>query len=137
MRPILVQRARARKAAKRGGAPKRVTLDEGLVSGEGPAIDILALDEGLTRPRRSRPEQARIVELRYFGGMTVEETAEAVGTSPATVKRQWADGAGVAKARDRLRVRRRARTASREARAVGAAEDALQRRDRSASRDAA
>ena len=90
MRQILVQRARARKAAKRGGAPQRVTLDERLMSAEGPTVDILALDEALTRLAALDEEQAHIVELRYFGGLTVEETAEAVGTSPATVKRQWA-----------------------------------------------
>jgi RNA polymerase sigma factor (TIGR02999 family) len=89
MRQILVQRARARKAAKRGGAPKRVTLDEGLLLGDAPSIDVLVLDEALTRLAALDPELAHIVELRYFGGLTVEETAEAVGSSPATVKRQW------------------------------------------------
>jgi RNA polymerase sigma factor (TIGR02999 family) len=90
MRQILVQRARARKAAKRGGAPQRVTLDEHLMSAAPPDIDVLALDEALTRLTALDPEQARIVELRYFGGLTVEETADIVGVSPATVKRQWA-----------------------------------------------
>lgn len=90
MRQILVQRARARKAAKRGGAPERVTLDEGLILREAPSIDVLALDEALNRLALLDSELARIVELRYFGGLTVEETAEAVGSSPATVKRQWA-----------------------------------------------
>ena len=90
MRQILVQRARARKAAKRGGAPERVTLDEHLMSATPPDIDVLVLDEALTRLAVFDPEQARIVELRYFGGLTVEETAEIVGVSPATVKRQWA-----------------------------------------------
>jgi RNA polymerase sigma factor (TIGR02999 family) len=101
MRQILIQRARARRAAKRGGAPLRITLDDGnLAAGaaEGfgrpaPApgdIDILALDEALTRLSAIDAELGRIVELRYFGGLTVEETAEAIGTSPATVKRHWA-----------------------------------------------
>ena len=90
MRQILVQRSRARRAAKRGGAPERVTLDERLVASEAQSIDVLALDEALTRLATFDAEQARIVELRYFGGLTVEETAEAVGVSPATVKRQWA-----------------------------------------------
>ena len=90
MRQILVQRARARKAAKRGGAPDRVTLDERLISTEPPGVDVLALDEALTRLATCDPEQARIVELRSFGGLTIEETAEVVGTSPATVTRQWA-----------------------------------------------
>ena len=90
MRQILVQRARARRAAKRGGAPERVTLDEALMADEGQSIDVLALDEALTRLAGLDPEQARIVELRYFGGLTIEETAEAAGVSPATVKREWA-----------------------------------------------
>ena len=67
---------------------------------------MLALDEALTRLAALDAEQARIVELRYFGGLTVEETAEAIGISPATVKRQWAMARGVAEARDRLRGRR-------------------------------
>jgi len=100
MRQILVQRARARNAAKRGGAPKRVTLDDANLADKHQAgveagfsrldIDIEALDEALNRLAHLDPEQARIVELRYFGGLTVEETADAVGVSPATVKRQWA-----------------------------------------------
>jgi RNA polymerase sigma-70 factor, ECF subfamily len=90
MRQILVQRARARKAAKRGGAPRRVTLDEGLLSSKGPDTDLLALDEALTRLALLDADQARIVELRYFGGLTIEETADAAGISPATVKREWA-----------------------------------------------
>src|SRR5687767_123893 len=90
MRQILVQRARARRAAKRGGAPHQVTLVDEMASGQGPSIDIEALDQALTRLAEFDPEQARIVELRYFGGLTIEETADAVGTSPATVKRQWA-----------------------------------------------
>ncbi len=91
MRQILVQRARARAAAKRGGAPQRVTLDDASAAISTPeSIDVLALDEALARLAALDPEQARIVELRYFGGLTVEETAEVEGISPATVKRQWA-----------------------------------------------
>jgi RNA polymerase sigma-70 factor, ECF subfamily len=100
MRQILVQRARARRAAKRGGAPQRVTLDDANIAGSPAAapgaspppgdIDIIALDDALTRLAELDPDQARIVELRYFGGLTVEETADVVGVSPATVKRQWA-----------------------------------------------
>ena len=102
MRQILVQRARARRAAKRGGAPQRITLDDGnLDPGRIPAgfggadqspsdIDVLALDEALTRLAAFDAELARLVELRYFGGLTVEETAEVLGSSPATVKRHWA-----------------------------------------------
>ena len=102
MRQILIQRARARRAAKRGGAPQRVELDDvnvvqveagfpgGAVPPRADDIDILALDEALRRLAASDANLAKIVELRYFGGLTVEETAEAVGVSPATVKRQWA-----------------------------------------------
>ena len=102
MRQILVQRARARRAIKRGGAPERVTLDDNLSPSEGAGlndarafgaardIDLLALDEALTRRAALDPDLAQIVELRYFGGLTVEEAADAVGVSPATIKRQWA-----------------------------------------------
>jgi RNA polymerase sigma factor (TIGR02999 family) len=90
MRQILVQRARARKAAKRGGAPARVTLDEGLLAAEATSVDVLALDEALSRLAEIDPTQAKVVELRYFGGLTIEETAEALRSSPATIKREWA-----------------------------------------------
>jgi RNA polymerase sigma-70 factor (ECF subfamily) len=89
MRQILIERARARGAAKRGGARQRITLDEGLVAGTDRSIDLIALDEALQRLAEIDPEQARLVELRFFGGLTVEETAEAMGISPATVKRHW------------------------------------------------
>ena len=96
MRQILVQRARARNAAKRGGGGQRVTLDERVLppaadrGGSGrEAVDLVALDDALNRLAALDPDHARVVELRYFGGLTVEETAEAMGISPATVKRQW------------------------------------------------
>lgn len=89
MRQILVQRARARRALKRGAQPARVTLDERMLAEDGQSVDVLALDEALTRLAELDPEQARIVELRYFGGLTVEETADVVGVSPATIKREW------------------------------------------------
>jgi RNA polymerase sigma factor (TIGR02999 family) len=92
MRRLLVERARARGAAKRGGAQVQVTLDETLLAAEGvtSAIDLIALDRALDELAALDPDQARIVELRYFGGLSVEETAEAMNTSPATVKRHWA-----------------------------------------------
>jgi RNA polymerase sigma factor (TIGR02999 family) len=101
MRQILIQRARARNAIKRGAGPQRVTLDDVNVSDDVGAafrrpavapddIDVLALDEALSRLASLDPELARVVELRYFGGLTVEDVAEVMGTSPATVKRQWA-----------------------------------------------
>lgn len=94
MRQILVQRARARNAAKRRPGGERVPFDENVLSvphpnGRANDIDLEALDDALSRLAEFDPEQARIVELRYFGGLTIEETAEAVGVSPATIKRQW------------------------------------------------
>jgi RNA polymerase sigma-70 factor (ECF subfamily) len=92
MRRLLVERARRRGAAKRGSTPIHVTLDESLLAGHHPGhdVDVLALDRALSRLQALSPEQARIVELRYFGGLSVEETAEALGSSPATIKRHWA-----------------------------------------------
>ena len=93
MRQILVQRARARHAEKRGGDAERITLDESLLAGHAePAtggVDVMALDAALERLAAFDAQQAKIVELRYFGGMTVEETADALDISPATVKRHW------------------------------------------------
>ena len=93
MRQILVQRARARHAEKRGGEAERITLDESLLAGHaGPdsgGVDVMALDAALERLAAFDAQQAKIVELRYFGGMTVEETADALDISPATVKRHW------------------------------------------------
>lgn len=89
MRQILVERARARHAVKRGGSRVRVTLTDPLDAGAPPSIDLLALDEALDRLSAVDARQAKIVELRFFGGLTVEETAEALDVSPATVKRGW------------------------------------------------
>ncbi len=89
MRRVLVERARARGAAKRGGNPVRVTLDDALAAQPGASVDLLALDGALSALAALDARQARIVELRFFGGLTVEETAEAAGVSPATVKRDW------------------------------------------------
>jgi RNA polymerase sigma factor (TIGR02999 family) len=88
MRRILVERARARGAAKRGGSRVRVSMNEEIVAG-GSSIDLLALDEALSKLAGFDPQLAHIVELRFFGGLSIEETAEAVSTSPATVKRSW------------------------------------------------
>jgi RNA polymerase sigma factor (TIGR02999 family) len=89
MRQILIERARARNAQKRWGEKARITLDESLIRGGEQSVNLLALDEALERLAALDPEQARIVELRFFGGLTVEETAEALSVSPATVKRHW------------------------------------------------
>ena len=89
MRRILVDAARARGSQKRGGLVAKVNIDDTAVLSPAPDRSILALDEALTAFSRLAPRQARVVELRYFGGLTIEETADAVGVSPATVKRQW------------------------------------------------
>lgn len=89
MRQILIERARARGAIKRGGGGPRITLDEALVAGGERSIDLLALDQALERLAAMDAGQARLVELRFFGGLTVEETADALDMSPATVKRHW------------------------------------------------
>jgi RNA polymerase sigma factor (TIGR02999 family) len=90
MRQILVEHARSRDAEKRGGERQRVTLDERVAAGGPVDVDLLALEEALERLAAQDAAQARIVELRYFGGLTNEETAAALGVSPATVKRGWA-----------------------------------------------
>ncbi len=92
MRQVLVDKARRRAAAKRGGAAQqRITLDDALLPAPSPGegVDLVALDTALTELATLDALQARIVELRYFGGMTIEETAQAVELSPATVKRHW------------------------------------------------
>jgi len=96
MRRILVDHARARHAAKRGGDAKRVTLGDADAADEssGRGLDILALHDALERLAALDPQQSRVVELRYFGGLNIEETAEAMGISPATVKREWAVARG-------------------------------------------
>jgi len=93
MRRILVDNARRDQRAKHGGGAPAVSVDE-MQAVPQPisidAVDALALDTALRKLEAFDPEQARIVELRFFGGLTVEETAEVLGTSPSTVKREWA-----------------------------------------------
>jgi RNA polymerase sigma factor (TIGR02999 family) len=91
MRQVLVDHARARFTTKRGGGRTELRVDDSFAAAaEGPApLDILALDEALTRLSRVDAERARLVELRYFGGLSVEETAALLGVSTATVKRDW------------------------------------------------
>jgi len=90
MRRILVDHARARRADKRGGDVEHVTLAGDEVAGDGPNnVDVLALHESLERLAKFDPQQERIVELRYFGGLTIEEAAAVVGISEATVVREW------------------------------------------------
>jgi len=90
MRRIMIDHARTRQRIKRGGVQHAVTLDEAMIAGEATSIDVLALDEALTRLAAIDARQAKIVELRYFGQLSVEETAEVTGLSPATIKREWA-----------------------------------------------
>ena len=90
MRQILVERARARRAQKRWGGLNRVSLTDSIAMAADQAGLLPALDDALTRLEQIDPEQARIVELRYFAGLSIEETADALGMSPATLKRRWA-----------------------------------------------
>ena len=90
MRQILVERARARGAQKRWAALDRVTLTDALAVAAPDEAMLPALDEALTRLEAIDAEQARLVELRYFAGLSIEEAAEALSISPATVKRRWA-----------------------------------------------
>ena len=89
MRRILVGYARSRRAFKRGGDFCRVSLDEAAISSQEKDADLLTLDEALNSLATIDAQQSRVVELRVFGGLTVEETAEALGISPRTVKREW------------------------------------------------
>ncbi len=90
IRRILVDHARAHKAEKRGGGAGVLSLDEAIGVPEKRDIEILSLNDALTRLSELDPQQGRIVELRFFTGLSIEETAEVVGVSPATVKREWA-----------------------------------------------
>lgn len=89
MRRILIDYALARRAQKRGGGVVAEPLDDAIAMAESRGDELLALDEALARLARVNERYARVVECRFFGGMSVEETAEALGTSPATVKRDW------------------------------------------------
>lgn len=90
IRRILVERARARGAEKRGGGRERVALDEGAIVGDADQDGLLDLDDALKALAAEDPRKARLVELRYFAGLSLEETAEALGISAATTDRDWA-----------------------------------------------
>jgi RNA polymerase sigma factor (TIGR02999 family) len=90
MRQILIERARAHGAQKRWAGLNRVSLRESIAAGAGEDAWLPAIDEALTRLEAVDAEQAKIVELRYFAGLSIEDTADAIGLSPATVKRRWA-----------------------------------------------
>jgi RNA polymerase sigma-70 factor, ECF subfamily len=89
MRRVLVDHARRGNAAKRGGPLPRLSLEEVIVYSQEQAGDLLVLDDLMERLSQMDAQQGRVIELRVFGGLTVEETAEALGISPATVKRDW------------------------------------------------
>jgi RNA polymerase sigma factor (TIGR02999 family) len=89
MRHILVDHARKRIAAKRGAGAPVLVLDPGLAPAQKPGIDLVALDDALSKLTALDSQQGRLIELRFFGGLSIEETAVVLGVSPATVKREW------------------------------------------------
>jgi RNA polymerase sigma factor (TIGR02999 family) len=89
MRHILVDHARSRNAAKRGAGVPRLALDEEMALSRGRDLDLLALDDALNRLAELDPQQSKLIELRFFGGLSIEETAVVLNISPATVKREW------------------------------------------------
>lgn len=89
MRQILVDHARNHGAAKRGGDSIKLTLNEALVHSKVKDVDILALDDALNNLAQINAQQSQIVELRFFSGLSIEDTSEVLGVSPATVKRGW------------------------------------------------
>jgi RNA polymerase sigma factor (TIGR02999 family) len=90
MRQILVDHARARGAAKRGAGAPRLTFDPAIALPQKQELDVVELDDALNKLAQLDPQQSRVVELRFFGGLSIEETALVIGASPATVKRDWA-----------------------------------------------
>jgi RNA polymerase sigma factor (TIGR02999 family) len=89
MRRILVEHARSHHAVKRGSAESKLALDEAISFSKEPEVDLLALDDALTGLAAMDSQKSRIVELRFFGGLTVEQTAEVLGVAPITVHRAW------------------------------------------------
>ena len=92
MRNVLVDHARARQADKRGGGAVQVELEDGMALAQGSLVDVLAVDEALSRLAQLDQRQARMIEMHIFGGMTFEEIAEQMAVSSRTVKREWAMG---------------------------------------------
>jgi RNA polymerase sigma factor (TIGR02999 family) len=89
MRRILVDHARGRQSAKRGGRAQRISFDDAMVISNEPEVDLIALDEALNKLAAIDARKSKIVEARFFGGLSVEETAEALHISPVTVMRDW------------------------------------------------
>jgi RNA polymerase sigma factor (TIGR02999 family) len=89
IRQILIDAARSKHAQKRGGQSPHVAIDESLLVSEEPRADLIALDDALSTLATIDPRKSRVVELRFFGGLDIEETAEVLGVSPETVKRDW------------------------------------------------
>lgn len=89
MRRILVEHARGRASVKRGGGMQKVSLDETAIVSEAKAAELIAVDDALNRLEAWDPRKSKIVELRFFGGLSIDETAEALKISPTTVQREW------------------------------------------------
>ena len=89
MRRVLVDFARERRSQKRGGDWRQVTLDEGLILGGEPSVDLIALDEALRRLGALDPRKVQVVEMRFFGGLSLEDTAAVLGVSTDTIGRDW------------------------------------------------
>src|SRR5205814_5023984 len=89
MRSILVDHARSHAYAKRGGDARKITIDEAMSVSQERAAEVVALDDVLKQLANFDHQQSRIVELRFFGGLTIDETAVVLGLSPATIKREW------------------------------------------------
>ena len=89
MRRILIDRARKRYNSKRGGDVRKVSLDQAAIVSTGRSSDLVALDEALTDLEAIDQRKSKVVELRFFGGLNIEETAEVMSISPATVQREW------------------------------------------------
>ncbi len=89
MRRILVEQARSKNVAKRGGGAQKISLDETAVISPGRSTEVIAVDDALTELESWDPRKGKIVELRFFGGLSIEETAEVLKVSPTTVQREW------------------------------------------------
>ena len=94
MRRILIEQARRKKSQKAGGEFDRISISENAIVDCGPSDDLLALDEALTKLEQQNPRKAQLVKLRYFGGLTIEESAKALEIAPSTAIADWAYAKG-------------------------------------------